>query len=97
MEDVTMAKFLIEVPHDEDKIACARAIQTFLQTGSHFLANADWGCSDGEHKAWLVVEVESRDDARFVVPPAFRSEARIVKLDRYTLKDLEEYVIYHQA
>ena len=45
-----MSKFLIEVPHDSDKAACARAIHVFHATGSHFVANADWGCDDGEHK-----------------------------------------------
>lgn len=92
-----MAKFLIEVPHEADKAACERAIQTFLGTGSHFLANADWGCSDGEHKAWMVVEVPSREVARSVVPPNYRSEARVVKLDRYTLREGEEALRHHQT
>ncbi len=92
-----MAKFLIEVPHQADKTACARAIQTFLQTGSHFLANADWGCSDGEHKAWMVVEVPSRGDAHSVVPPSYRSDAKVVKLDRYKLRDVEESLRHHEA
>jgi hypothetical protein len=46
-----MARFLIEVPHEDYRVECARAIQVFLQTGSHFLVNADGGCLDGEHKA----------------------------------------------
>ena len=92
-----MAKFLIEVPHEADKAACARAIQTFLQFGSHFVANADWGCSDGEHKAWLMVEVPSREDAQSVVPANYRSEARIVKLDRYTLAQVEETLRHHEG
>ncbi len=44
-----MAKFLIEVPHPEDKLGCARSIQVFLQSGSHYLTHADYGCGDGEH------------------------------------------------
>jgi len=51
-----MEKYLIEVPHEATKAACVNAVRVFLQTGSHFLANADWGCHDGEHKAWLLVE-----------------------------------------
>jgi hypothetical protein len=90
-----MDKFLIEVPHDAEKAACARAIRTFLRTGSHFLANADWGCSDGEHKAWLILELPSREDALTVVPPTYRAEARVVKLDRYTLREVEESLRHH--
>ena len=85
-----MPKFLIEVPHEADQAACARAVQTFLQTGSHFLANADWGCPDGEHKAWLLLEIGSREDARSVLPPSYRSQAKIVRLKKYTWKDFKE-------
>ena len=67
-------RFLIEVPHEEATVACARVVDVFLRTGSHFLSTADWGCKDGVHKAWMVVEVDSKDEARGIVPPAFRPE-----------------------
>jgi hypothetical protein len=38
-----MARFLIEVPHKAEPVACTRAVQIFLNTGSHFLTHADWG------------------------------------------------------
>ena len=59
-----MNRYLIEVPHDESREACERAIRVFLETGSHYMTHADWGCRDGEHKAWIVVELESKDEAR---------------------------------
>jgi hypothetical protein len=92
-----MDKYLIEVPHDSDKAACARAIQVFHATGSHFVANADWGCDDGEHKAWIIVEVASREDARSILPPAYRSEAKIVRLTQFTLQEAEEILGQHEA
>ena len=92
-----MAKYLIEVPHEAEKRACARAVRIFLETGSHFLANADWGCYDGVHKAWIMLEVETREDARSILPPAFRSEAKIVKLNKFTLKEIEEIERHHQG
>ena len=67
-----MAKFLIEVPHGADKTACDQAIQVFLQTGSHFLTHADWGCLDGEHKAWIIADVRSKDDARYDFTSCFQ-------------------------
>ena len=92
-----MTKFLIEVPHGSEEIACLRAVQTFLQTGSHFLMNADWGCSDGEHKAWLILETESRQDAVSVLPPSMRPQASVVRLNKFTWKDIEESLPYHEA
>lgn len=92
-----MTRFLLEVPHEAEKVACLRAIQTFLQTGSHFLANAEWGCSDGEHKAWLILEGESREDVQFALPPSIRPQAKIVRLDKYSLNEIEESLRYHEA
>jgi hypothetical protein len=90
-----MPRFLIEVPHGADKAACDEAIQVFLQTGSHFLTHADWGCLDGDHKAWIIADVESREEAKMILPPAFRSKAKIVRLTHFTAKDLMEPETFH--
>jgi hypothetical protein len=92
-----MPKYLIEVPHDATMQACTRAIEVFLRTGSHFLSCADWGCEDGEHKAWLVVDVAGRDEARNIVPPDFRPQARIIALRTYSLRDVEDSQRQHNA
>jgi len=92
-----MNKFLIEVPHGADKKSCDQAIQIFLHTGSHFLTHADWGCLDGEHKAWLMVEVENKDEAKLILPSLFRSSAKITQLTTFTGKDILEPEKYHQA
>lgn len=91
-----MKKFLIEVPHGADKEACNEAIQVFQNTGSHFLTHAEWGCLDGEHKAWILVEVENKEEAMFIIPPLFRATAKIVELTTFTAKDLLESDKYHQ-
>jgi hypothetical protein len=85
-----MARFLIELPHESDGMACAKAIEIILKTGAHFFSRADWGCKDGEHKAWLVVEVDSREEAQGIVPPAFRSRAKIVQLNAFSLEEIQE-------
>ena len=90
------ARFLIEVPHEETMVACARAVEALLKTGSHFLTRADWGCKDGEHKAWIIVEVQSKDEARAIVPPAFRSQAKIVQLNSFSLEEVEGILRHHK-
>jgi nicotinate-nucleotide pyrophosphorylase len=92
-----MAKFLIEVPHEENQVACARIVDIFLKSGSHFLTHADWGCMDGEHKAWIMIEVDSKEEARFVVPPAFRAQAKIVGLNKFTMEEIDEILRRHRA
>jgi len=83
-----MEKYLIEVPHGGDKASCLQAIKVFLATGSHLLTNADWGCKDGEHKAWLSVEIKSKEEAMRLVPPALRADTKIIKLHQFTREDV---------
>ncbi|HLC05448.1 MAG TPA: hypothetical protein VJK02_20620 [Anaerolineales bacterium] len=85
-----MARFLIEVPHENKKEACDRAVRVFMETGTHFMTNADWGCSDDVHKAWFTVDVESKEAARAILPSLFRQDAKIVALQRFRMEDLDE-------
>ncbi|UCC83471.1 MAG: hypothetical protein JSW46_00625 [Gemmatimonadota bacterium] len=92
-----MARFLIEVTHGPEVDACTRAVEVFLRTGSHFLTRADWGCKDGVHKAWIVVELDSKSDALNLVPPDFRSQATVVQLNTFSLEQIEELRRHHDA
>lgn len=92
-----MSRFFIEVPHPPDVAACNRAIEVFLRTGSHFLTHADWGCKDGDHKAWFIVEVDSKEEARNIVPPDYRGAAKIVRLTRFKPEDFDGMRKKHQA
>jgi len=91
-----MSRFLIEVPHEEEVVACAHVVEVFLKTGSHFLSKADWGCKDGVHKAWIIVDVPSKDEARAVLPPAYRAQATIVQLNKFTLEEIEDILQHHK-
>jgi hypothetical protein len=91
-----MARFLIEVPHEAKTNECALAAKILISTGSQYLAHADFGCLDGEHKAWIIVEVGTKEEARFIVPPPFRSRAKIVQLNKFSLGELEEILECHE-
>ncbi len=90
-----MARFLIEVAHEAEHEACLRAVRILLTSGSHFLTHSDFGCLDGEHKGWLIVEVESKEEARSILPPVFRSQANIVKLNKFTIEEIDELSRHH--
>jgi hypothetical protein len=91
-----MPKFLIEVPHEPEVVACAKVVQIFLSSGSHFVTHADWGCADGTHSAWLMVDVDTKEDARAVLPPGFRHGARIVQLNKFTMEEIEDILSRHR-
>jgi hypothetical protein len=92
-----MPKFLIEVPHESEVVACARAIKVLLETGSHFLTHADFGCQDGIHKAWIMVDVDNKDEARNILPLGYRGQATIVELCKFGLKELDDLIKRHEG
>jgi hypothetical protein len=96
-ETITMAKYFIEVPHAEEEKACLEVVDVFLKSGSHFLTNAEWGCMDGEHKAWIILEADTKEEARSVLPPAFRAGAKIVCLNRFSMEEIEESLRAHRS
>ena len=92
-----MPKFLIEVPHSSEIQVCKEAIHALLSSGSHYVTNAEWGCHDGEHKAWLIVDVDSKNEARAILPPSFRSQAKIVQLNRFSIQEAEDMIRTNSA
>jgi len=92
-----MAKFFIEVEHEATAEACARAIKLFMETGAHFLTHAEWGCKDDVHKAWVFVELDSKDEALHVLPPVYRSVAQIVQVYEFKMEDADAILREHET
>jgi hypothetical protein len=97
VKEEDMPRFLVEVEHEAETIACARAVQILLRTGSHFLTHADFGCFDGDHRAWIVVEGEAKNEVLMMLPPALRPRARIVGLNKFSLDQIEGLLKAHGA
>ena len=91
-----MTKYLVEVSHSADKIECLRTIQIFLSSGSHFLTHADWGCLDGEHKAWFILDADSKEEVLQIVPSYYRRNTKITKLSRFNLQEVENLLKHHE-
>jgi hypothetical protein len=90
-----MPRFYIEVPHEADKVSCLKAIKVLMETGSHFLTNAEYGCLDGDHTARIIVELDSKEEALMVVPPAYRANTRVVRLSTFDLEKVDRMLKLH--
>ena len=55
------------------------------------------GCRDGEHKAWIIIEAGDKNEARQVVPPAFRASARITGLNKFTVEEIDTILGEHRT
>ena len=90
-----MSQFLLEVPHEEDMVSCEKAVRILLSTGSHFLTHAQFGCHDGVHKAWIIVDLDSKEEAKAIIPAEYRNQSLVVKLTQFSLDKLNNIVVYH--
>ena len=59
------------------------------------MTHADWGCKDGEHKSWITVEVDTREEALCIVPPPYRAAAKVVQLNAFTMEDIDD-ILRHE-
>ena len=79
-----MDRYMVVLPHTaEDCTAVLHQIEA-IGAITHF----DWGCKDGEHTGWVIVEAEDRDQAMMVVPTFQRKRAHLVKLTKFSPEDV---------
>ena len=90
-----MPRFLIEVTHEDTLEACNYVKRAFYRTGSHFLTNAEFGCPDNVHKAWLIVDVEDKEAAERIVPPDFREKSQVITLEKMDPSKMDDLTEHH--
>ena len=74
-----MFRYIIESPHNPED--CDKVIQEFSAAG--YLHQFEWGCHDGVHSGWAILETDSLEHAQQIVPWIVRERARIVKLEKF--------------
>lgn len=78
-----MDRYLIESPHSVED--CTKVMNELEMAG--YLHYFEWGCKDGVHSAWAIIEAENRAHAKQIVPWMVRDKARIVKLVKFEAVD----------
>lgn len=74
-----MDKFLVESHHTIHN--CKLAVKSVQSSG--YLNNFDWGCKDGVHTGWAIIEAENAAQALGIVPAMIRDKARAVRLAKF--------------
>jgi hypothetical protein len=83
-----MPTYLIEIPHSENPVECKQVIQMFVESGSHLLTNALWGCKSGVHKSWFIADFDNKEEAMHIIPPLLRHNASIIELVKFNKEDM---------
>lgn len=74
-----MDRYLVESHHEARD--CDAIIKEINAAG--YLHYFEWGCHDGVHTGWAIIETDNREHARQIVPWQIRDKARVVKLEKF--------------
>ena len=80
-----MDRYLVISPHTAAE--CSAALAEIHAAG--YITHFDWGCMDGDHTGWVILEAENAGQAMMVVPAQQRRHARVVKLVKFSPADVE--------
>jgi hypothetical protein len=81
-----MTRYLIETPHTGEN--CKLLVTQVHALG--YLHHFEWGCGEGVHCGWAIIEAESEDQARLAVPSLVRDTARVIRLEKFSADKAQE-------
>ncbi len=79
-----MNRYFVISPHAVED--CVKSVEQVEAMG--FITHFDWGCKDGEHCGWVIIEASNANEALLVVPSFDRPKARAVKLTKFGPRDI---------
>lgn len=80
-------KYLIQSPHTKQE--CLRELDEISAKGQKTLGQFFWGCGQGDHTGYAIVDVRSAGEARALVPEFIREKARIIELVQFTPEQIK--------
>lgn len=82
-----MQRYMIESPHAVEQ--CDQVLKDLFAAG--YLHHFEWGCKDNEHTGWAIVDAESLEHAKQIIPWYLRPQARVVRLVKFEIADEEHH------
>jgi hypothetical protein len=82
-------KFLIKSPHTKE--SCLADLDAVLAEKPELLDRMEWGCMSGDHTGYLIVEAESEDAARQMLPKSLQKDAKIVGLTQFSADQIRSF------
>ena len=79
-----MDRYMVVIPHTLED--CKQALKAVEALG--MITHFDWGCKDGDHTGWAIIEAESKSQAMMVVPTFQRNKAHVVQLMKFSPEEV---------
>jgi hypothetical protein len=82
----TMNIYLLKIPHTSKN--CLSTLDKVSKDSPELLNKIDWGCMSGDHTGYMTVNSKNEDAALQMIPASMRSEAKVEKLDKFTVAEI---------
>ena len=79
-----MDRYIVIIPHTLEE--CKQSLKQIESIGT--ITHFEWGCKDGDHTGWAMIEADSKAEAMLSVPTIQRRKARVIKLNRFEPEDV---------
>lgn len=80
-------KYLIQSPHTKQE--CLRELDEISAKGQKTLGQFFWGCGQGDHTGYAIVDAKSAGEARGLVPEFIREKASIIELVQFSPEQIK--------
>ena len=87
-----MARFFVELAHTPED--CVADLDSVMAHSHELFARFDWGCKDGEHAGWAILEAQDANTARRLLPTFIRDRAKVRGVVKFTPDDVKGF---HEA
>jgi hypothetical protein len=86
-QDQQQTTFLIETKHTNAD--CIQVLQDVNNQDREILSQIQWGCMEGNHTGYMMVEAETEREALENLPQSARRDVEVYKLTRFTPEQIE--------
>lgn len=86
-EAAGMNTYFVSAAHTPEQ--CMTVMEDMKAKGDKGLSKFKWGCESGDHTTYAFVQAASADEARNMLPMAVQTNAKVVKVNTFTAKQIE--------
>jgi hypothetical protein len=84
-----MAFYMITSAHEPEQ--CLDALDEIQAKGTGSLDKFVFGCKEGDHTGYAIVDAENRSAALDMLPDTMQETACVAKVDRFTPADIKAF------
>lgn len=81
-----MSKYLVTSKHEPAE--CLRALDEMLTKGPDILDAFFYGCKDGDHTGYAIVDAMTVGEALSLLPDSLKNTARVSKVGKFTADEV---------